>query len=722
MSSNTVFKIPRVHTPTLLQMVQVECGAVALSIVLRFYGLKIPLGEIRKACAISRDGVSIVGMIRAAISYGLNAEPLYLEIEDLKYHKMPLVLHWTFGHYVVLEGVVNDFFYINDPSIGRTKVSYREFDESFTGIALSLLPSEHFQKGNSTPSFFRLASKHLRGTYKSLSFLFIVGLTVTITTVAQPILLKIFVDEIIVRGIESWQTPLLVGIIGTLGISATLIWFEKFLVVKLRLKLSVSMSAHFFFQLLQLSASFIGSRAGGELIYQLNLNDSISKTLLTAPVRFVIDISIIILLICLMLSYNIFLSIVCIFFALINVLALSWSSKRREDEGITSRTLEGKLYGVGSNGLSNIDALHATSSTSAFFNIWSGHHARVFNAEQRLGVLIYRLSVLAPHLSKLTSVSLLILGGSQAMQGEITLGMLIAFSMISVQINQPLESLLWIARNLYRTRADIDRIEDTMREDTTDDLITSTNDKNANLTRLSGHIEMHNITFGYNYEERPLINNFNLRVFPGQRVALVGPTGSGKSTIANLLAGVFEPWGGEILFDGISRKSITKTVLTDSIGLVDQEIFLFEGSVQKNLTMWNTQIQSNILDTAIRDAHIKNEIQNRIGGIESDVVEGGSNFSGGERQRLELARIMASGANILILDEAMSALDPEVELAIDDNIRRRGCTCIIVAHRLSTIRDCDEILVLEKGGIIARGNHDELMKSSETYRNLVYYG
>ncbi len=301
------------------------------------------------------------------------------------------------------------------------------------------------------------------------------------------------------------------------------------------------------------------------------------------------------------------------------------------------------------------------------------------------------------------------------MSGEMTIGMLMGFYVVSGSFLQPISRFVQFTDAFQILEADLRRINDVL--DTPEDpaLAVSTNSERGRVStlggrlRLAGSIELRNVTFGYRPNRPPLIENINLTIAPGQRVALVGPTGSGKSTLLKLVSGEYTPWSGEIRFDGVPRNQISREILTRSVSIVDQQTFLFAASVRDNLTMWNPTAPDEQVVAAAQDALIHSEIMSRQSGYDSNVEEGGTNFSGGQRQRMEIARALVDNPSVLFLDEATSTLDAVSEMRIDHNLRRRGCTSLIVAHRLSTIRDCDQIIVLDRGQEIQRGTHEELI-------------
>ncbi len=423
----------------------------------------------------------------------------------------------------------------------------------------------------------------------------------------------------------------------------------------------------------------------------------------------------------LMFQYDFVLTVASILIALFNLAALRFVSRKRTDLNQRMLQEQGKLLGTTMNGIQMIETLKSTGGESDFFSMWAGYQAKLVNAEQVMGISSQFLSAIPPMLTAINNVAILALGGLRVMDGRMSVGMLVAFQTLMMSFLQPVNTMIALGGKLQESDGDIKRLDDVLNypQDRTFSKKDSDDSTSELPVKLSGRIEIKGLTFGYCKLDPPLIEEFDLSLEPGARVAIVGGSGSGKSTVARLVAGLFEPWGGEILFDGKPRDFYPDRLLTNSIGVVDQEIFLFGGTVRDNLTMWDaTMPEARIIGSA-KDARIHGDIAARQGGYDMMLAEEGNNFSGGQRQRMEIARALVKDPSILILDEATSALDPTTEKLIDDNIRMRGCTCIIVAHRLSTIRDCDEIIVLERGKVVQRGAHNEMMNVDGPYARLI---
>jgi NHLM bacteriocin system ABC transporter peptidase/ATP-binding protein len=432
-----------------------------------------------------------------------------------------------------------------------------------------------------------------------------------------------------------------------------------------------------------------------------------------------------------MLQYDFVLTSVAVGFAAINFFALQWLSRTRVDANMKLAQEYGKVNGVAIAGIQTIETIKASGLESDSFAKFAGYYAKALNAQQELALQTQILTIIPTLLTALTTASILVVGGFRVMNGSLSIGMLVAYQSLTASFLAPVNSLVNFGSLLQDLEADLNRLDDVL-QNTVDaeplrgegerDRGTEGQRENYQLPisfRLQGYVELRNITFGYSRVDNPLIENFSLSLEPGQRVAIVGGSGSGKSTIAKLVCGLYEPWQGEIYFDGVSRTQIPRSVLANSLAMVEQDIFLFAGTVRENLTLWDSTVSQTDLVRACSDAVIHDLIESMPGGYDAKLIEGGMNISGGQRQRLEIARAMVRNPAVLVLDEATSALDAQTELIIDRNLRRRGCSCIVIAHRLSTIRDCDEIIVLEQGKVVQRGTHEELWHSGGKYASLL---
>lgn len=719
----------RVKTPTVLQMEAVECGAAALSIVLSYYRKVIPLEELRVACGVSRDGSKANNVLRAAREYGLEAKGWRREPVQLRDLAVPMIVHWNFNHFLVLEGFVEGKAYLNDPASGPRVVPEDEFDQSFTGVALVFAPSPTFQPGGQAPSLMGALRNRLAGFSAALWYAVLAGLALVIPGLVSPTFSKVFVDDVLVKGMQPWLKPLLLAMTCSAVISAGLTWLQQRHLLRFETKLAIDTSSRFFWHVLRLPVDFFNQRYAGEIANRVGINDKVARLLSGDLATTALNLLVISFYGLLMIQYDVWLTVIGVMMASLNFLALKYVSRRRVDLNQRLAQDRGKAMGVAMGGLQTIETLKAAGAESDFFSRWSGYQAKVVNADQQLQLQTQLLSAVPPLLMAINSALMIGVGGTRVMNGLLSMGALIAFQALMSSFIGPINRMVDLGGTLQTVRGDMNRLDDVQRTrvDATLAQIEEDDDIGPQTPlsshdggpKLTGMLELRDITFGYNKLEPPLIEHFSLKLTPGSRVALVGGSGCGKSTLAKLVCGLYDPWEGQVLFDGRTRLEIPRDVLTRSFACVDQEIFIFEGTLRDNITLWDSSLPESEIVRAARDAAIHADVATRTGGYGTVTEEGGRNFSGGQRQRLEIARALVGNPSLLVLDEATSALDPSTEKEIDDSLRRRGCTCLIVAHRLSTIRDCDEIIVLERGKVVQRGTHEELSEQPGHYRDLI---
>jgi ATP-binding cassette, subfamily C, bacterial len=713
----------RRRTPTLLQMEAVECGAAALGIILGYYDRIVPLAELRQACGVSRDGSKASNILNAARSYGLQAKGFKVDLAGLRKLQCPYIIFWNFNHFLIVEGFAKDKVYLNDPATGPRTVSLSEFDQSFTGVVLIGEPSAEFQRGGRKPSLILSLWDRLQSSLGALIYCVIAGLLLVIPGLAIPAFSQAFVDNVLIEGRSDWLRPLILGMIFTAILNGFLTLLQLQFLRRMKIKLAVGMSSRFLWHILRLPVSFYDQRFAGEISSRVRLNDSLANLLSGRLATTVISGFTVVFYAAVMLQYDVVLTAIGIAFVIVNVSVWRWVSRQRVDANLRLMQEQGKVSGVAISGLQSMETLKASGLESEFFSRWAGYYAKAINARQEMDTTNQNLGVLPSFLTSITSMLMLAVGGLRVMDGVLSIGMLIAFQSLMQRFLEPVNNLVSLAGELQEMEGNLGRLDDVLRNAIDpaveqDIGISPTQLPTANV-RLQGYVELCNITFGYNRSAPPLIENFSLSLKPGQRVALVGGSGSGKSTVAKLVCGLYEPWTGEILFDGKSRKHTPRSILTNSIALVEQDISLFAGSVRDNLTLWDSTVPFSNLVRACKDAAIQDVILSMPGGYNADLAEGASNLSGGQRQRLEIARTLVNNPAILVMDEATSALDSESEKMIDQKLRERGCTCVIVAHRLSTIRDCDEIIVFDRGKVVQRGSHEELQRVEGKYLQLI---
>ncbi|WP_051957777.1 NHLP family bacteriocin export ABC transporter peptidase/permease/ATPase subunit [Desulfobacter vibrioformis] len=711
----------RVRTPTVIQMEALECGAACLGIVLGYFGRFVPLEKLREECGVSRDGSKAVNILKAARKYGMVAKGFRKEPKGLETLALPMILFWNFNHFIVLEGMKGKKVFINDPAAGPKTISLEELDKSFTGVVLSLEPGPQFSKGGNKPGMLRALKGRLGYVKQGVAFAVLAGLGLVVPGFIIPTFSKVFVDDILVAQKTYWFKPMLLGMGVCLVLQIVLNWLKETALLRQQIKLAVATSSQFFHHVLRLPIAFFNQRYAGEISTRVQLNDRVAVLLSGDMATAGLSLINMVFYVVLMAYYDITLTGIGVSVAGLNFLFLSWVSRKRSD--LNQRVLQerGKLMGTAMNGISLIESIKATGSESDFFNRWAGYQAKAFNAHQALLWWTNLLTPVPVLLSSINTAAILGVGALRVMDGGMTMGTLVAFQSLMNCFMAPVQQMVTLGGQFQEAVGDMNRLDDVMSyaQDSQYQQADSQALQDKNQVKLTGELTIKDLTFGYSPLEPPLIENFNLRVTPGARVAIVGTSGSGKSTIAKIICGLYQPWQGDVLFDGSPRHNIPKAVMLNSLSYVDQDIFLFSGSVRENLNMWNTALANADIVRAAKDAAIHEDISVRAGAYDGEVAEGGQNFSGGQRQRLEIAKALVTNPSVLILDEATSALDPETEKKIDIALRRRGCTCLIVAHRLSTIRDCDEIIVLDQGKVIQRGIHNELKLQDGPYRRLI---
>ena len=713
-------------TPTVLQMEALECGAASLSMILAYYHKYVSLEELRVECGVSRDGTKASNLIKAAQKYGLEGKGFKMEVDALRQLKGPAILFWNFNHFVVFEKFKRKSVIINDPATGRRAVDLDEFDEAFTGVVLTFEPTESFKPGGEKPGIWSRLKKRLGGLASIFTFLGFLSFLFLIPGFIYPTFSRFFVDDILVKNSLDHLKPLIFAMVVSCLITTILQAIQNSVLMRFQVRLSLSSASKFIDHIFKMPLQFFVQRLPGELCSRISSCDSVAELVSGQLIGILINLFSSIFFFILMLMYDIPLTLISLSLTILVVLIFRITSEPIKNKSLKLQMESGKLSGITMSGIDMIESLKASGSENDFFMQWSGQQAKVILENQRLAKINTSNSVIPRTISQLQNILILSIGALRVMDGQLTIGMLMAFQILLANFTGPVNSFLGLGADLLSASADMQRIDDVMEYPLPKKFKEDYEEKSevevarySPVNKLEGYISLKNAVFGYSPLEQPLINGLNIEFTPGKRVALVGATGSGKSTIGKLLSATCTLWEGELLFDGKPLREIDRRVFASSVAVVNQNISLFEGSVKDNITMWDKTIPEEVYIQAAKDACIHDVITSRPSGYYSRVAEGGKNFSGGQRQRLEIARALALNPRIIIMDEATSALDAITEQTVDQNIRRRGCTNIIIAHRLSTIRDCDEIIVLDHGNIVQRGTHDQLLEQGGMYSDLV---
>ena len=707
--------------PIVMQLEALECGAASLAMVLAYYEKWVPLEQIRSDCGVSRDGATAKNILRAARSYGLVAQGYRYSTEELRKNgKFPCIVHWNFNHFLVLNGFKGNKAILNDPARGIYSVSIEAFDKAFTGICLLFEPNDGFVPEGKPKSMFSFFKEKMRGAGVAVAFTVLTTVIMSLIGIINPALSRIFIDRLLTGQNPEWLMPFICTLSGLAIIQIIMAFIEAIYTARIGAKIDAVGSTTFMWKVLRLPMEFFTQRMAGDIQQRISSNASVAKTLADTFSPLVIEAGMMVFYLVVMIRYSLLLTLVGVFSIVINMLLSRIISAKRVNITRISMRDTGKLTGASVAGIEMIETIKASGAENGFFEKWSGYQASVNTQRVKYAKLNQYLGMIPPLVSTVTGTAVLIIGVYFVMVGHFTVGMVMAFQGFLGSFMAPAQTFISAGQTLQEMRTSMERIEDVMKYPTDKLCEQSAGDaKDESYSKLSGHVELKNVTFGYSRLGEPLIKDFNLTLTPGKRIAFVGMSGCGKSTISKLISGLYQPWSGEILFDGRPISGIDRNVFTGSLAVVDQDIIIFEDTIANNIKMWDSSIEDFEMILAARDAQIHDDIMQREGGYNYRLTEGGKDFSGGQRQRLEIARVLAQDPTIVILDEATSALDARTEYEVIKSIKDRGITCIVVAHRLSTIRDCDEILVMDNGVVVERGTHDELYALDGFYTKLV---
>lgn len=706
--------------PMVMQMETLECGAAALAMIMAYYGKWLPLEQVRLDCGVSRDGASAANIAKAARNYGMEVAGYERGIDALReMGPFPCIVTWKGNDYVVCCGFKGGRVYINDPAKGSYKISVDEFERHYGGICLTFEPTSEFIPEGKRKSTVEFARNRLQGAGVAVAFVALTTLVGYLFEMISPAFSRFFLDHLLTGENPELLMPF-IWILTTIAILQVIVTAVRSIYsLKINGKMAIVGSSTFMWKVLRLPMEFFSQRMAGDIQQRKMTNAVIAETLVNTLTPLALNIAMMAFYLFIMIRYSFFLTAIGITAIVLNSFLARYISRKRVNITRVQMRDSGKLDSSTVSGIQMIETIKAAGAENGYFAKWSGYQASVNSATTRFANLNQYLGMVPDFLAKVASYAVLVIGVFLVLQGKFSLGMVMAFQGYIQLFMNPAMTTIKATQTLQEMRTQMERIDDVMeyREDPNyrDEPLS----EEADYGKLEGKVELKNVTFGYARLSDPVIEDFSMTAEPGKSVAFVGMSGCGKSTLSKLIAGLYQPWSGEILFDGMPISEIDRSVFTGSVAVVDQDIILFEDTVANNIRMWDESIEDFEVILAARDAQIHNDILARDGGYAGMISEGGRDLSGGQRQRIEIARVLASDPSIIVMDEATSALDAKTEFELVQAVKDRGVTTIIIAHRLSTIRDCDEIIVLDHGKVVERGTHDELYAKGGMYTELV---
>ncbi len=710
----------KVKVPVVMQMEALECGAASLAMVMAYYDKWVPLEQVRLDCGVSRDGSSAKNILIAARSYGFEAQGYRCEITALREEvQLPCIIHWNFNHFVVLDGFKGNYAYINDPARGEVRVPMEEFDSSFTGIVLQIVPGPDFVPSGKPKSTLEFARKRLTGAGAAVAFVLLSTVVGYLFGVVNPIFSRFFMDRLLTGENRELLMPFILLLSVMSFAQVTVAWVQAIYSRKIDGKMSIVGSSEYMWKILRMPMEFFSQRMAGDILQRQSTNASIASTLVNTLTPLLLNTIMMFFYLFVMLRMSVILTCVGLVTVVLNLLVSQIISKKRVNITRVQMRDAGKLASATVSGIQMVETIKSSGAENGYFQKWAGYQASVNTQKVKFAKLNQYLGSIPSFLSSVASAAVMVIGVGLCMEGEFTLGAIMAFQGFLSSFMAPAMTLVSAGQTIQEMRTEMERVEDVMEYPQDPNYSDSPLVDGADYSKLSGTVELKNVSFGYSRLGKPLIENFSMSMKPGSRVAFVGTSGCGKSTLSKLISGLYQPWSGEILFDGKPMSAIDRSVFTGSVAVVDQDIVLFEDTIANNIKMWDNSIEDFEMILAARDAQIYDDIMARDGGFYGMLTEGGKDLSGGQRQRIEIARVLAQDPSVIIMDEATSALDAKTEFELVKAVKDRGITCIVIAHRLSTIRDCDEIIVLDKGKVIERGTHDELFARGGYYTELI---